>query len=349
MEYAAVIIPTLNRKKHLERCIESLKAGTLASQTDLYISVDFPPSEKYKNGYKDVLDYVKTIIGFASINVFYQESNLGPGLNRKFLEEKIADTHDKYVFTDDDNEFSPNFLEYINWGLETYKDDESIYAVCSCTDFKIKKDSNSDFFLNTSYNPYGSGHWLHKNRKCSEYLVQSSIDHIYKSKEMQNKLYTYSPMVYMWVAQDSLRRVAPMRGRNDKLTYIDIWENVYIIINNMKCVKPTRPKSRNWGLDGSGIHANINDVENYIPETKLDPMSDWIANPKRLDEYDEKINEELHRNKFSISDSERNKCEFLFSLNALFGNHFVYGVFSMLKGSYHKILNKNESTKIMYG
>ena len=105
MEYAAVIIPTLNRKKHLKRCIESLQRNSDAKSTDLYISVDFPPAEKYQKGYPEVCEYVKTITGFATVNLYYQDKNLGPGLNRKFLEEKIAEKHDKYIFTDDDNEF----------------------------------------------------------------------------------------------------------------------------------------------------------------------------------------------------------------------------------------------------
>ena len=143
MEYAAVIIPTLNRKKHLARCVNSLRQGTLAGKTDLYISVDFPPAEKYIKGYQEVIEFVKTITGFATVNIYYQKQNLGPGLNRKFLEDKISDKHDKYIFTDDDNEFSKNFLDYINWGLEKYKDDEKIYAVCSCTDFGIEVDDSN--------------------------------------------------------------------------------------------------------------------------------------------------------------------------------------------------------------
>ena len=352
MEYAAVIIPTLNRIEHLTRCVESLLKNKEAIKTDIYISVDYPPSKRYEKGYMEVLAYVKTITGFLSVNIYYQEKNLGPGLNRKFLEEKISNIHDKYVFTDDDNEFSENFLAYINWGLEKYKDDESIYAICSCSDFDIcNENTNSDYFMITAYNPYGAGHWIHKNKKCAGFLNQYSLNQIYKSKERQQILYNNSPMVYMCVAHDSLRMVSPMRGKNDSLTYIDIWENVYLIENNMKCVKPMLPKSRNWGLDGSGIHVSENDKEDYVPEIELDNSKEWANEPIRLDEDGESKNVALHRSKFRINKKEKKRCKQIYFLNYLFGNKILYLFFRIVRTLYRKIfrIEKNEKSEVMYG
>ena len=50
MSYAPVLITTCNRYEHLKRCVESLSKCTLASETDLIISVDYPPSDKYVDG-----------------------------------------------------------------------------------------------------------------------------------------------------------------------------------------------------------------------------------------------------------------------------------------------------------
>lgn len=350
MEYAAIIIPTLNREKHLRRCVESLLKNKEAEKTEIYISVDFPPMEKYREGYIEVIEYVKTISGFATVNLYFQEKNLGPGLNRKFLENKIAEKHDKYIFTDDDNEFSTNFLEYMNWGLEEFKNDESVYAVCSCTDFNTCEETKrADYFMIPAYNPYGTGHWLHKNRKCAEYLTQKSLNKIYKSKRMQARLYEYSPMVYMWVAQDSLRLVSPMRGKDDAITYIDIWENVYIIENNCKCIKPTIAKSRNWGLDGSGVHVGKNDVENYVPSVELDSTNGWSAKPIRLEQSVENRNIVLHGKKFDINKKQKKMSSFLYKINAILGNRYIYGIFKYIRIIARKVLKKNENIEILYG
>ena len=46
-QYAPVLIPTLNRYEHLKQCLESLSKCSLAEHTEVYIALDFPPSEKY--------------------------------------------------------------------------------------------------------------------------------------------------------------------------------------------------------------------------------------------------------------------------------------------------------------
>lgn len=351
MEYAAIIIPTLNRYGHLKRCVESLLLNDEAKYTDLYVSVDYPPTEKYREGYTEVLDYVKTISGFLSVNIYYQDINLGPGLNRRFLEDKISVAHDRYVFTDDDNEFSKNFLAYVNWGLEYFNDDDSIYAVCSCVDFDIQSTKiKSDYFLIHSYNPFGSGHWLHKNRRCREYLNQKSLNSTYREKEKQDNLLHCSPTMYMYVAQDSLRRISAMRGKNDCITYIDIWENYYIIENSMKCVKPILPKSRNWGKDGSGVHSSSTETEDYIPRVKLDSSSVWASAPKRLDSECEITNAMIYRRPFDIKSTDKIKSKIIYRLNFIVGNENLYNIYKFLKKVYRKIRRKNSNeTEVKYG
>lgn len=352
MEYAAVIIPTLNREKHLRRCVDSLLRNKEAKETDLYISVDFPPMDKYREGYSEVIEYVKTISGFATVNLFFQEKNLGPGLNRKFLENIITEKHDKYIFTDDDNEFSPNFLAYMNWGLEEFKEDETIYSICSCADFDIYKGAGeADFFMISAYNPYGSGHWLHKNKKCTDYLKQETLNNLYKSKQQRNRLNYYSPMIYMWVAQDSLRLISCMRGKGDSLTYIDIWENVYIIENNLKCVKPVCTKSRNWGLDGSGVHVGKDDIKNYVPSVELDNADSWPIQPIRMRSEEEEKNIDRHKKKFGINKKEKYLSGWLYNFNSILGNRCVYGIFKCVRGLYRKITKskRTEKDEIMYG
>ena len=110
MVYAPVIIPTCNRIEHLKKCINSLASNEFAKFTEIYISVDFPPSEKYEKGYNEVINYLKGGIGgFKEVFVYIQEKNLGPSENANFLANQIK-SYDRWIFTEDDNEFSSNFL-----------------------------------------------------------------------------------------------------------------------------------------------------------------------------------------------------------------------------------------------
>ena len=62
MVYAPIYIPTLCRSEHFQKCIESLKTNTWARYTDVYIALDYPPSEKYRAGYEKICSYLVLIV-----------------------------------------------------------------------------------------------------------------------------------------------------------------------------------------------------------------------------------------------------------------------------------------------
>lgn len=278
MNYAPVIIPTLNRVDHLRRCVNSLLGNAEAEYTELFISVDYPPSEKYRNGYQEVKDYVKTIKGFKKVNVFYQECNLGPGLNVEFLINQVRNLQQEtYIITEDDNEFSANYLSYVNWALNEFKNDPNIFAVCSKSDFSVKDES--DYFKSKAYSPYGTGFWLKKLDEGYSFLQDDNISRMLKTREQVKKITSCSQHILSYLASDLLREVPAMRGRNDQITHVDIWMNVYCIVKDKYNVYPIIPKSRNWGNDGSGVHSPSK-VETYdIHPELLDDLDEWTDEP----------------------------------------------------------------------
>jgi glycosyltransferase involved in cell wall biosynthesis len=46
-QYAPVVIPTLNRYDHFKACLESLEKCRGVDKTDVYVVLDFSPSEEY--------------------------------------------------------------------------------------------------------------------------------------------------------------------------------------------------------------------------------------------------------------------------------------------------------------
>ena len=57
--YAPVLIPTLNRYEHFKRCLESLEKCTGAEHTEIFVALDYPPSEKYKEGWSKICKYLE--------------------------------------------------------------------------------------------------------------------------------------------------------------------------------------------------------------------------------------------------------------------------------------------------
>ena len=134
--YAPVIIPTLNRNVHFERCLESLERCSGADQTEVYVALDYPPSEKYKEGWKKIDDYLRlkeSQNGFKKLHVIRRDRNYGichENGNYETLIREIKKSYDRYILSEDDNEFSPCFLEFQNKCLERFKDDPRINLVC---------------------------------------------------------------------------------------------------------------------------------------------------------------------------------------------------------------------------
>ena len=84
--YAPIIIPTLCRYEHLKECIESLARCKQAEKTWLYISLDYPASEKHVEGWKRISEYLQGgIQGFERVVCFYQKENLGALANEMFF------------------------------------------------------------------------------------------------------------------------------------------------------------------------------------------------------------------------------------------------------------------------
>ena len=120
MIHAPVGIVTLNRYSHFRKCLESLEKCTGAAETEVFVALDYPPSEKYKEGWTDIDEYLKNKEadkGIKQLNVVRRKCNCGvgkPNGNWELLEKSLHEHYDRYIFTEDDNVFSPNFLEFIN-------------------------------------------------------------------------------------------------------------------------------------------------------------------------------------------------------------------------------------------
>lgn len=241
--YAPIIIPTLNRFEHLKACVESLQLCHGVEKTEIYISVDFPPSEKYEEGHAKILKYLETgLDGFKEVFVFIQNTNLGAAGNLSFLRDKVFQKHDRYILTEDDNIFSPCFLEYINNGLELYKDDESVWAICAYNypiDIPNTYKHYNNFYYAQEYSAWGVGNWK---------------DKFYKAHPYVNRDFGLFMLLHKW-------RKIPWRTLRDLISsikydklYGDLYRTLYLINNDYFCIFPTENLVTNNGHDGSGIN-----------------------------------------------------------------------------------------------
>lgn len=265
--FAPVLIPTLNRYEHLKRCVESLAKCAYADKTELIIGVDYPPCEKYIDGWKKICDYVPTIDGFKKVTVFYREKNYGPRPNNEELKKYAYEHYDCIIGTEDDNEFSPNFLVYMNKMLERFRGDERIYCVCGYNqNVTIPYFYKNKFYITRRYIAWGIGFW--------------------KNKQLPEKYSSFDYLKGLIINDDTYRTLkgrgsAFVEGLMDMLKiqklHGDMQIALYETLEYKYNICPTLSKVRNHGNDGTGVHCPKNDAEfsRFFEEQPIDEAMDF--------------------------------------------------------------------------
>ena len=262
MKYAPIIIPTLNRKQHLMRCLNSLAANTGAEHTEVFISVDFPPAERYRQGYQEVKEYLDKgdFSAFKAVHVIYQQENLGAKDNCTYLIQMIGKTFDRYIFTEDDNEFSPNFLEYINKGLALFEADSRVMGICAAKDAPWAQDGGNVLFSKL-FPAYGYGTWVEKEQAlvedCHRLLLPKRV---YGPKTMLRLMRQNLCLFTSYVCPILCGDEGFFWNKDGSLYLCDTTRSLYMHLTDKVCVVPTVAKSRTWGNDGSGVNMPATDV-----------------------------------------------------------------------------------------
>mgnify|MGYP001029948564 FL=1 len=258
--YAPIIIITLNRYEHLVRCIESLKRNPLACETELYISLDFPPADRYREGYSRVKTYLENELmsGFKKIHKYYQKKNLGPSGNWEFVVKQVYEKYDRYIFTEDDNEFSPNFLDYINKGLELFELDEDVYAICGYRNEKPWEFHGGNVIKVCLFHAWGYATWRKKDDKCRKWICRNNFEQLLHNRKACDLLYHVRYKAYYTFIESLLANPTDCNsvyiGKNGEIETIDYTVEIYMIIFSKYCVLPRVSLVRNWGYDGSGVN-----------------------------------------------------------------------------------------------
>lgn len=264
MIYAPIAITTLNRYDHLKRCLESLKNNTWASFTDLYISIDFPPHQKYVNGYTKILNYVRNELeGFNKIKIFVQEKNLGAMDNYVFIMNKVFEQYDRAIFLEDDNELSPCFIEFCDKGLNLFEHDNNIIAINASNyvwcgtgykrrDEEINCSSNNIQKRQLLFHAYATWkkNWIEITQLCKNeevFLWAKDLKKIIKLHR-KSRCFFYSYMERVLFSKSFLP------WHNGKLYPIDFVWDIFMLINDKYIIYPMISQTRDWGVDGSGVN-----------------------------------------------------------------------------------------------
>lgn len=256
-KYAPVIIPTLCRYEHFKRCVESLQRNPWAKDTDLYIGLDYPAKEGHYEGYEKIKAYLEGgICGFANVFILKQDKNQGSLKNTELLRLAAAEKHDRFIFSEDDNEFSANFLEYMNKCLDQYEEDENVLAVAGYKyPFRSDRIKGTVFTSNVYFAAFGYGSWNRKMMKAQEEMTIELFRARYKSLKFMRCFYRQGVNQYCNFVKAMLGYI-PGLIEGDRVLPYDLAYGCYMIAQGKKMIFPAVSKVKNWGYDGSGEHCD---------------------------------------------------------------------------------------------
>ena len=252
VNYAPVIIPTLNRYEHFKRCLESLEHCTGANKTDIYVGLDYPPSEKYVDGWEKIDRYLvdkEKKNCFNNLIVCRRKYNCGmgkPGSNYDLLKKDVEKISDRFIFSEDDNEFSPCFLEFMNKALEFYRDDPMVLYVSAYTSPIFKGMTSDKTFFGIDTPAYGLGQWSNK-KEADLYSNEELSKDLCKSFKKSLRLFWTYPAIF-GMALFMIKKNAQ---------YGDVRRSMYNMFHHTYTLQPSTSLTRNWGCDGSGLHSGF--------------------------------------------------------------------------------------------
>jgi hypothetical protein len=247
-KYAPVFISVYNRVEHFKKCLISLSKCIGAENTLVYISSDGADKEEDIQKVKEIRKFITNFKGFKSIVPIFSEENTKGKIMRKAY-SIIYEEFDRLIRSEDDNIFAPDFLSFLNEGLDKYEFEEKIISISAFSHsvfYDIPSSLINETYFTQRYNPWGTAKWKEKSKAISSYSLQDIKDDL-SDKAFQSKLNRLGiDLLPSWIHLINTGKTLP----GDYLTVY------HMVKNDLFTVSPYSSKSFNIGNDGSGTRTS---------------------------------------------------------------------------------------------
>ncbi|MDO4742755.1 MAG: glycosyltransferase [bacterium] len=243
---APIVVFVYNRPDHAEKMFDSLSACNLAKHSELYIFSDGPKNSDSAQGVKQVRELInserlKEL--FKSVEVIESEKNNGLANSVISGVDKVLKKYGRVIVVEDDCIVAPDFLDYMNAGLEFYEHNPKIWSLGGQTIVKdIPQHYQHDVMVLGRTCSCAWATWLDRWQK-----VDWQVSDYSKFKRSFSRRKQFNE----FGADRSIMLDYQMHG------LINSWAIRFcyaMFKNGMYTVYPTYSKVQNIGYDGSGTH-----------------------------------------------------------------------------------------------
>ena len=280
MQLSPITLFVYNRPEHTRIVLQSLADCQYADQSVLYIFADQAKNENAKEKVEQVRRIILEDIWkqkFLQVNVI--EAAVNKGLANSVISgvTQVINKHGRIIVVEDDNRVAPDFLDYMNRGLDFYCESRKIGYIGGYTvPIKIPQDYKKDVFLTGRGSSYAWATW-----KDSWALVDwegKDFEQFRKDKRAIASFNEYGEDRF-----EMLRHQVEgnMNSWAIRFSYA-LWKN------GKYAVLPCKTRVENIGFDGSGVHnvaedkRFVNSIEKNLPKAQFEDLSEDIRIKKEF-------------------------------------------------------------------
>jgi hypothetical protein len=244
MSYAPVILFAYSRAAHTQRVLEALAKNAEMKETLLYVFVDGPK----ENATPEALKKNEEVIALFSENRWAKDlkveiSKTNKGLAKSIVQgvTKVLELHEKVIVLEDDIVTSPQFLGFMNEGLDRYQNSDQVACISGYV-YPLRKSPKTAFFI-LGADCWGWATWKHQ---WTSFI--HDVDLLIREVEKPENLSDFTfknTYPYLEMLKD---RAA---GRNQSWA-IQWYAGAFI--NRKLCLYPAKSLVSNIGNDGTGTH-----------------------------------------------------------------------------------------------
>jgi GNT-I family len=126
---APILLFTFKRLDTLMRTVQHLANNKLAKESDLIFFSDEARHEKDRSSVAEVRAFLRTVKGFASVNIVEAPENRGLARSIIYGVSETLKEYDRVIVLEDDLITTPNFLCFMNASLSAYERSERVFSV----------------------------------------------------------------------------------------------------------------------------------------------------------------------------------------------------------------------------
>lgn len=251
-EYAPILVMVYDRLNSLKKCIESLQKCEESLESVLYISSDAAYRNQDKTKIEAVRTFIQTISGFKKVVLITPKENKGLNGCYNTAIDLIFKEYDTFIFLEDDVMVAPDFLKFMNNGLEFYKNEPKVLSVSGFSHsvfYDVETRLKSEVYFTNRWCPWGFASWKDKIQSVKELSLEelkTDLNHstfVKKLDEIGIDLFTaFQRKVY----------------KNQPLV-LDYRYVHHMVKNDLYTVTPYTTKTFNIGNDGQGTRTGKNE------------------------------------------------------------------------------------------